>query len=60
MKMKIKKKNKEERGKTKGINEVKADKKKKIPGSVPASISVYLFANQQFTIVASALTCKLY
>jgi hypothetical protein len=54
MKMKIKKIKKEEEGKTKGINEVKTDKKKKIPGPVPALFSVYLFAYQQFTIVASA------
>jgi hypothetical protein len=53
MKMKIKKKKREKEAKTKGITEVKTDKKKKIPGCVPAPISVYLLANQQFTIVAS-------
>jgi hypothetical protein len=44
MKMKIKKK---KEGKTKGINEVKTDKKKKVSGSVPAPISFYLLENKK-------------
>jgi hypothetical protein len=50
MKMKIKKK---KEGKTKGINEVKTDKKKKVPGSVPANISFYLLENKKNTVITS-------